>query len=187
MDWGKKKEKNKDRRRKRTRRGEYTENKKNRQKERREDEEEKHRGQTRNRDQRRKAVGARTRESLGPANPQHQDPYHHSLRPEQGNSKAQTKSFLPEHNLKRKKRKTERKASRGEENRGRQGIKENWQTNHTSSKIKRKPENKKEKTRRRESKKRLINQQPHAFALGYQVSSSSSLLCKFISFVTVQR
>jgi len=28
--------------------------------------------------------GTRTRESLGPANPQHQDPYHHSLRPEQG-------------------------------------------------------------------------------------------------------
>jgi hypothetical protein len=47
----------------------------------------------------------RIRESLGPApaNPKHQDPYHHSLRPEQGNSKAQTKSFLPEHNLKGKK------------------------------------------------------------------------------------
>jgi hypothetical protein len=58
--------------------------------------------------------------------------------------------------------------------------------NHTSNKIKRKPENKKEKTRGRESKKRLVDQQPHAFASSHQVSSSSSPLSKIISFVTVQ-
>jgi hypothetical protein len=50
---------------------------------------------------------------LGPASPQLQDPYHHSLRPEQGNSKAQTKSFLPQHNLKRGKKKTETKEQEG--------------------------------------------------------------------------
>ncbi|KAJ6995473.1 hypothetical protein NC653_018059 [Populus alba x Populus x berolinensis] len=60
-------------------------------------------------EQRRKAAGARTRESLGPTNPQHQDPYHHSLHPEKWNSKAETKSFfLPKHNLKRGKKRKQR-------------------------------------------------------------------------------
>ena len=44
----------------------------------------------------------RTRESLGPANPRFQDPYHQSICPEWGNSKAQTKSFLPEHRANKK-------------------------------------------------------------------------------------
>lgn len=63
----------------------------------------------------------RTRESLGPASPQLQDPYHHSLRPEQGNSKAQTKSFLPQHNLKRgKKENGDKGAGAGGKNTGKQ-------------------------------------------------------------------
>ena len=50
----------------------------------------------------------RTRESLGPANPRFQDPYHQSICPERGNSKAQTKSFLPEHKEQIKKRQRDR-------------------------------------------------------------------------------
>jgi hypothetical protein len=40
---------------------------------------------------------------MGPANPRLQEPYHYSICPEQGNSKAQTKSFLPKHNPKENK------------------------------------------------------------------------------------
>ena len=52
--------------------------------------------------------------NLGPVNPRFQDPYHRSLRPEQGSSKAETKSFffLPKHNLKREKGKQRRKEKR---------------------------------------------------------------------------
>jgi len=59
----------------------------------------------------------RTRESLGPANPRFQDPYHQSICPERGNSKAQTKSFLPEHKEQIKK-KAKRQSREGKKNGG---------------------------------------------------------------------
>jgi len=66
----------------------------------------------------------RTRESLGPANPQHQDPYHHSPPPnrrtqrkterEQGEDAQKRQSKGIQHRKKAKK-KERRRRSRGEE------------------------------------------------------------------------